>query len=123
MTTIARPQHRVSCPDTMLTVLPHLAAGLSELEVADRLGITHHAVRARRQALMTHLGARNLAHAVDIAHRRGLLHHGHRAFAVHRALADRHASDCALLAQPVCDCLPEETREDLNRMAGEPTTS
>ena len=48
-------------------VLQHLANGHSTREVADKLGISYFTVKAYRVKIMHRLGAKTLAHAINIA--------------------------------------------------------
>ena len=54
-------------------VLALVAEGLTNQEIADRLGIRPETVKTHVRAILSELGARNRAHAVTLGFRRGLL--------------------------------------------------
>lgn len=56
-----------------LDVLEAAAEGLSARETAAVLTKSEHTIIAQRRAAQAKLGARNLVHAVALAHRKGLL--------------------------------------------------
>jgi len=56
-----------------LEYLRGAAAGETQAETAARLVVTEEAVKDARRRIIARLGARNMAHAVAIAYRRGLL--------------------------------------------------
>jgi two-component system, NarL family, nitrate/nitrite response regulator NarL len=49
------------------------AEGLTDTEIANRLGLTPNTVKTYSQMLRAKLGARNRTHAVSIGYQRGLL--------------------------------------------------
>lgn len=92
-------------PALLYELLPLLAEGLTYQQMARRLGLSAEGVRSRMKRLLELLRARNGAQAVAIAYQRGLLKHDtQHAIRVRRELAERHASDCALLTPPRCNC-------------------
>jgi DNA-binding NarL/FixJ family response regulator len=74
-----RPQARRTGPDDPrlsrqeTAVLHHIAAGHTNPEIADILGVTVDTVRSQAQAAYQRLGARGRTHAVAIAYERGLI--------------------------------------------------
>jgi hypothetical protein len=85
-----------------------LAAGLTNAEIAAAQDSNLNTVKSRVATLTRALGARNRAHAVAVAARRGLL------------TDPAHALDCDLNRPRTCDCgtgqLPtEETDRDHDR--------
>jgi len=49
------------------------AEGLEEKQIAERIGKSHHTVHGEKAYIFEKLGAANIAHAVHLAHQRGLL--------------------------------------------------
>jgi DNA-binding NarL/FixJ family response regulator len=85
----------------LLPVLRLLAEGLTNAQVASRLGVATNTVKSRLTALYAGLDARDRAHAVALGYRRGLLD----------ARVD-HAPRCA--SRRPCDCAVDRLyhRED-----------
>ncbi|MBB4905879.1 LuxR C-terminal-related transcriptional regulator [Actinophytocola algeriensis] len=91
--------------DKELAVVRLLADGLRTKQIARRLGITMSAVSMRLARAADILGTTTAIHTVVECVRLGLLEsHTHRAARLRREIADRHASTCALLRTPSCDC-------------------
>jgi DNA-binding CsgD family transcriptional regulator len=88
-----------------LAVVRLLADGLRMKQVANRLEISVAAVSMRLHRAAEVLGTTTAVQTVLVCARLGLLEPDtHRAARVRRELADRHASTCALLRPPSCDC-------------------
>jgi DNA-binding CsgD family transcriptional regulator len=56
-----------------LAVLRCAAAGLDSATTALELGVSYETVKSHRSWVLTRLGARNITHAVHLAHERGLI--------------------------------------------------
>lgn len=59
--------------DREMTVLALSAEGESNKSIARKLGLIDVTVKAHRQSMMRKIGAKNITHAVAIAHKSGLL--------------------------------------------------
>ena len=91
--------------DQDLDVLRQLVDGRTVRAVARRLGIGPTALSMRLHRLAVRLGTDSTLQTILAVDRAGLLAPDtHRAQTVRREVADRHASDCTLLAPPVCSC-------------------
>jgi DNA-binding CsgD family transcriptional regulator len=91
--------------DKELAVVRLLADGMRMKQVARRLGISMSAVSMRLSRAAEILGTETAIHTVVESVRLGLLEPDtHRAARLRREIADRHASTCALLRTPSCDC-------------------
>ena len=98
--------HKVLLSDKELEVVRLLAGGMRTKQVARRLGITMSAVSMRLSRAAEILGTTTAIHTVVECVRLGLLEPDtHRAARLRREIADRHASTCALLRPPSCDCI------------------
>ena len=96
---------RTLLSDKELAVVRLLADGLRTKQVARRLGISMSAVSMRLSRAAQILGTETAIHTVVESVRLGLLEPDtHRAARLRRHIADRHASTCALLRTPSCDC-------------------
>jgi DNA-binding CsgD family transcriptional regulator len=92
-----------------LAVVRLLAAGLRTKQVATRLGISMTAVSMRLRRAADVLGTTTAVQTAVACARLGLLSPDtRRAVRVRRGLAERHASTCALLRPPSCDCAAEK---------------
>ncbi|MFL6141603.1 MAG: response regulator transcription factor [Labedaea sp.] len=97
----------IQSPQLVLAVLPLIANGMSNAEIAAQMYLSIDTVKSRVSGLIALLGARDRAHAVTLAFEQGHLRRKgdtHRPLRQRRELADRHASTCALLRPPECDC-------------------
>lgn len=93
--------------DKLLEVLRLIAAGYSNAMIARKLHLSDDGVKSRVRALLDTLGAVDRAHAVHIAHNRGILHpEDAKLFEARRKVLKRHRPTCALLQVPACDCQP-----------------
>ena len=91
--------------DKELAVVRLLAEGLRPKQIARRLDISMSAVSMRLARAAEILGTTTAVHTVVASVRLGLLESDtHRAARLRREIADRHASTCALLRTPSCDC-------------------
>ncbi len=73
--------------DRQLTVLQQIALGHSDFSIANILGISEFSVKTHVKELLSKLRAKNRAHAVSIAFRRGILQKD-RISALERMLED-----------------------------------
>jgi DNA-binding CsgD family transcriptional regulator len=97
--------HKALLSDKELEVVRLLADGLRTKQVARRLGISMSAVSMRLSRAAEILGTATAIHTIVECVRLGLLEPDtHRAARLRREIADRHASGCALLRTPSCDC-------------------
>lgn len=69
-------RERISDVALLYPLLPHLARGATNAEIASRVYLTVEGVKSRLQALYAHLGAIDRAHAVAIGYERGLIPSG-----------------------------------------------
>lgn len=73
---LARPSAPAPAPDALSErerdVLAHLAQGLSNRDIAERLSITEGTVKNHVSSILSKLHASNRTHAAEIARRRGL---------------------------------------------------
>lgn len=105
--TIPRRRGRVLATDTALLypLLPLIAKGMTNRQIGREIHLSEDGVKDRISALLQHLGVEQRVQAVAVAYERGLLgSKSRRAPAMRRELFDRHASWCALLRTPMCNC-------------------
>lgn len=90
---------------TELEAVALIVDGHTAKQIAARLGIHDSNVSRRLAGAGKKLGTNTTAQTAVEAVRRGLLGPDtQRAHRIRREVAERHASTCALLRSPVCDC-------------------
>lgn len=87
-----------------LEVVRMLADGMQMKQISRRLGISMAGVSMRLRRAGEALGTTTAIQTVVESYRQGLLGPDTRPSRVRREIADRHASTCALLRNPTCDC-------------------
>lgn len=116
--------------DDLAAFMRLVAAGLEVPEIATRLYLSPDGVRRRRKTAMERLGARNIAHAVHLAHRAGWLTRRDPAL-LKRPAAPRRLKGCGTAAarqrhlrrgEPVDDiCRAGHTAREAARKAAKAT--